>query len=581
MASDLQKILLSTVLRQNRNDTTSPTNAFNLNSTAVQAYLTQKLKGILPNASGNITENELMTAWLLANSGGGSGTVTSVDITTNAGAITITGNPITTAGAIDLDFNGANTDYIDGEGNAQPFPTIPSGTVTSVAALTLGTSGTDLSSTVANPTTTPVITLNVPTASASNRGALSAADWAVFNNKQDKSIVINSNTTAVLDGVYTVVASATFTDPTPAEGKGFMVFVRNGTATVGGTGYSTAGTVINRIYHSGAWANYTLAPTSLAIGTTPITGGTVGRVLFEGSGNVLQENAILNLDTTNGLIIGGATARGTRLTIVNSSDSAAVQNLIIRNAADSADRLIVYGDGNIKSLPTNIGFNASNELQVHVENTGITAANVGLTFKGPNSHAFIANNQALTAVNIGQIVSGAPQYVLSFRYNNDFRAATVRGLTTVSASVGLTILNAGSSREWGFLVGNTSNAVLGTGGLGLFDVTSGTFGLTLNGSTLNVGVGSILATARLHIRAGSATASTAPLKFTTGTILTTAEAGAMEYNNTFHLTNSDATRRHVVTAPNTTKVTAGAPYANDGYIVMNIGGTDFKIMTTA
>jgi len=57
------------------------------------------------------------------------------------------------------------------------------GTVTSVAAITLGTSGTDLSSTVANSTTTPVITLNVPTASATNRGALSSADWTTFNNK--------------------------------------------------------------------------------------------------------------------------------------------------------------------------------------------------------------------------------------------------------------------------------------------------------------------------------------------------------------------------------------------------------------
>lgn len=60
------------------------------------------------------------------------------------------------------------------------------GTVTNVSALTLGTSGTDLSSTVANSTTTPVITLNVPTASASNRGALSAADWSTFNGKQDQ-----------------------------------------------------------------------------------------------------------------------------------------------------------------------------------------------------------------------------------------------------------------------------------------------------------------------------------------------------------------------------------------------------------
>jgi hypothetical protein len=63
-----------------------------------------------------------------------------------------------------------------------------SGTVTSVAALTLGTTGTDLSSTVANGTTTPVITLQVPTASAANRGALSAADWTTFNNKGSGSV---------------------------------------------------------------------------------------------------------------------------------------------------------------------------------------------------------------------------------------------------------------------------------------------------------------------------------------------------------------------------------------------------------
>lgn len=62
--------------------------------------------------------------------------------------------------------------------------TTNTGTVTSVAALTIGTTGSDVSSTVANGTTTPVITLNIPTASASNRGALSSTDWSTFNNKQ-------------------------------------------------------------------------------------------------------------------------------------------------------------------------------------------------------------------------------------------------------------------------------------------------------------------------------------------------------------------------------------------------------------
>jgi hypothetical protein len=60
----------------------------------------------------------------------------------------------------------------------------PQGTVTSVAPITLGTAGTDLASSVATGTTTPVITLNVPSASASARGALSSADWSTFNGKQ-------------------------------------------------------------------------------------------------------------------------------------------------------------------------------------------------------------------------------------------------------------------------------------------------------------------------------------------------------------------------------------------------------------
>lgn len=74
----------------------------------------------------------------------------------------------------------------NGAGAIPSWTTIAgTGTVTSVAALTLGTSGTDLTSSVANSTTTPVITLNVPTASATNRGVLSSADWSTFNGKQN------------------------------------------------------------------------------------------------------------------------------------------------------------------------------------------------------------------------------------------------------------------------------------------------------------------------------------------------------------------------------------------------------------
>jgi hypothetical protein len=81
--------------------------------------------------------------------------------------------------------SGTSAQFLKADGSVDSTAyTTNVGTVTSVAALTLGTTGTDLSSTIATGTTTPVITLNVPTASAANRGALSAADWTTFNSKQ-------------------------------------------------------------------------------------------------------------------------------------------------------------------------------------------------------------------------------------------------------------------------------------------------------------------------------------------------------------------------------------------------------------
>ena len=59
--------------------------------------------------------------------------------------------------------------------------------------------------------------------------------------------------------------------------------------------------------------------------------------------------------------------------------------------------------------------------------------------------------------------------------------------------------------------------------------------LVLGGTGANavsVGIGTTTPTAALHLRAGLATASGAPLKFTAGTNLTTKEAGAIEFNGT-------------------------------------------------
>ena len=156
------------------------------------------------------------------------------------------------------------------------------GTVTSVSALTLGTTGTDLSSTVANSTTTPVITLNVPTASATNRGVLSSADWTTFNNKGSGTVTSVTATSPVAStGGTTPVISMpaattsvsgylTSTDWTTFNNKG------SGTVTsVGGTGTVNGITLTGTVTSSGNLTlGGTLANVSLATqvtGNLPVT----------------------------------------------------------------------------------------------------------------------------------------------------------------------------------------------------------------------------------------------------------------------------------------------------------------------
>lgn len=112
-----------------------------------------------------------------------------------------------------------------------------------------GTSGTDFG--ISSATSTH--TFNLPTASAANRGALSSADWATFNAKQNA--------------------------------LGFTPVPTTRTLTINGTTQDLS-----------ADRTFTIA-TGLAVGTTPITSGTIGSVLFQGTGNVLQQSANLFYDS--------------------------------------------------------------------------------------------------------------------------------------------------------------------------------------------------------------------------------------------------------------------------------------------
>jgi hypothetical protein len=127
------------------------------------------------------------------------------------------------------------------------------GTVTSVAALTLGTTGTDISSSVTNGNLAAVITLDVPTASATNRGALSSTDWSTFNGKQANlgytaENVTNkaTNFTTVNNTLYpSVQAVKTYADSLVAgllDDRGSYNASVNTFPTTGGSG--TAGAVL-------------------------------------------------------------------------------------------------------------------------------------------------------------------------------------------------------------------------------------------------------------------------------------------------------------------------------------------------
>ena len=187
------------------------------------------------------------------------------------------------------------------------------------------------------------------------------------------------------------------------------------------------------------------------------------------------------------------------------------------------------------------------------------------------------------------------------RMNTSGYAASIIGMRgggtnsstgTVNVAIGFTVAtfaNVGGgtiNNTYGFYTPDQSAGTNNYGFVGQISSGTNKYNLYMSGTAQNyiagnVGIGQTTPTAYLHLKAGTTAANTAPLKLTSGTFNTTAEAGTMEYNNVFSLTESDATRRYIVQAASSTKTTAGAPYTNDGYVTVRINGTDVKLMTTA
>jgi hypothetical protein len=135
--------------------------------------------------------------------------------------------------------------------------------------------------------------------------------------------------------------------------------------------------------------------TGLTIGTTPIASGTIGRVLFEGTGNVLQESANLFWDNTNirlGVgtgtptekvhVFGGAaaivihsTTNESSLKYNNSTTTATIKlsNNDLKIELGSSERARIFSNGNVLiqngGTFTDAGFRLDVNGTARVQNT--------------------------------------------------------------------------------------------------------------------------------------------------------------------------------------------------------------------
>ena len=219
----------------------------------------------------------------------------------------------------------------NGQWESVDLPAGSGGTVTNVSALTLGTTGTDLTSSVANSTTTPVITLNVPSASATNRGALTSTDWSTFNGKQN---TITLTTTGV-SGASTFIADTLNIPQYPSD--------LNGLTDVVITGPPATGQLLR--YNGTNWVNYTVP--------------TVSRVYYELTSTFGNTHTGIGdakyLDMTGAVFAGDFIIGGTTITYSGVSKAFYLELSNIQVAQTPADsRMVVYyeinGSTNVRSL---------------------------------------------------------------------------------------------------------------------------------------------------------------------------------------------------------------------------------------
>lgn len=181
------------------------------------------------------------------------------------------------------------------------------------------------------------------------------------------------------------------------------------------------------------------------------------------------------------------------------------------------------------------------------------------------------------------IGTASASHKLSVRYDQDGAGVMSVDNATAGGFSGVYFLQSTAYRgHIGYV--NTGGAS-GFGGKGFYQLASGdrpmVFSVGTVGSELflermridqigNVGIG-LVPTAKLTLAAGTAAASTSPLKFTSGTNLTTPENGTVEYDGTNYFVTSASTRYTLA------KILTGSPSIN--FASTTTGNSDTQTTT--
>ena len=345
-----------------------------------------------------------------------------------------------------------------------------SGTVTSVSALTLGTTGTDLSSTIATGTTTPVITLNVPTASASNRGALSSTDWTTFNNKGSGTVTSVGGTLPISSSggatpTISITQSSGATDGYLSS-TDWTTFNNKGSGTV--TSVSASVPTFLSIAGSPITTSGTLA-ISLSGTALPVLNGGTGVTTSTGSGNTVLSTS----PTLVTPILGSASA--TALTF----SSTAVSGLTINKLTTAQRQALTPVMGDVvydTTIGTTCTYNGTfwdyeifKKLTSDFSTTSTTNVTItGLTFPVEANSTYLVEGVWMTQTTFttgytigNDLVAGASSYSIYFSTTTSsllFQSiVNINGLGSANFCQRFIVATANNVKFSGFLVTTTTS----------------------------------------------------------------------------------------------------------------------------